>query len=323
MLIFVVSIIFLILAVALLIFGIIAKVDKEDSDGYHNSRRIDEQKQVKRITKITGIILLILGLIGGAMSMVYGQDVGETVVLRNMGGSLGGVSTEAGFHIKAPWQDVIKYDIRNNVLSFMGEAEKDQFEGGSANGSAVTINDAGGASATIDIQVNYSLDPSVAKELYSDYGSQENFVKSICAVDIRAIPREVSGKFDTISILTARGDFTSAVQEALTNKWQKYGLVVEQVSIQNVVYPQSIVDKYAEAQAAEIAKATAQNDQEVKRVQAETKVIEAENQAEANRILAESLSPEVLTQKYIDALNKSDTVYVVPNDSVPVINTNK
>ena len=64
-------------------------------------------------------------------------------------------------------------------LSFMGNEEEDQFEGGSANGSAVTINDAGGASATIDIQVNYSLDPSAAEELYTNYGSQENFVKSI------------------------------------------------------------------------------------------------------------------------------------------------
>lgn len=254
---------------------------------------------------------------------LYTQDVGDVVVLKNWGGSIAGTSTEAGFHFKQPWQDTIRYDIRNNVLSFMGDSEEDQFEGGSANGSAVTINDKGGAKASVDIQVNYSLDPSVAEVLYEDYGSQENFVKSICAVDIRAIPREVSGQFDTISILTTRGDFTTAVQEALSAKWEKYGLIVEQVSIQNVVYPDAIVESYAKAQSAEIAKAEALNKQETAKVNAETKVLEAEKAAEANRILTESLTDEVLVQKYIDALTSigaNGNLIVVPSDGNTMIN---
>ena len=260
------------------------------------------------------------------VSMIYTQSVGEVVVVKNFGGSLAGSDNTAGFGFKAPWQTVTKYDIRNNVLSFMGDSEADQFNGGSANGSAVTVNDAGGASATIDIQVNYSLDPSVAVELYTNYGSQENFVRSICAVDIRAVPREVSGQFDTITILTARGEFTNAVEEALRAKWEPYGLIVEQVSIQNVVYPQSIVDKYAEAQAAEIARATAVNNQEVARVEAQTKVIKAQGEADANTILAASLSDEVLTQHYIDALAEIGAygnLVVVPEGSISMVDTSK
>ena len=270
-----------------------------------------------------GIVPTLLGILLIGASCIYAQDVGQTILLRNFGGSLGSVSTDAGFHVKAPWQDTIAYDVRNNVLSFMGDQEKDQFEGGSANGSAVTVNDSGGASATIDIQVNYSLDPNAAKELYSNYGSQENFVKSVCAVDIRAVPRQVSGQFDTISILTARSEFANAVQEALAAKWENYGLVVESVSIQNVVYPQNIIDKYSEAQAAEIAKETALNNQEVAKVNAETKVIESQGTADANKVLAESLTDEVLQQHYIDAIAKAENVYVVPSDSTPVITTNK
>ena len=273
-----------------------------------------------------GIVPALLGILLIGASCIYAQDVGQTILLRNFGGSLGSVSTDAGFHIKAPWQDTIAYDVRNNVLSFMGDQEKDQFEGGSANGSAVTVNDSGGASATIDIQVNYSLDPNAAKELYSNYGSQENFVKSVCAVDIRAVPRQVSGQFDTISILTARSEFANAVQEALTAKWENYGLVVESVSIQNVVYPQNIIDKYSEAQAAEIAKETALNNQEVAKVNAETKVIEAQGEADANAVLSESLTEEVLQQRYIDTLKEigaNGNLVVVPENSTPVVQTNK
>lgn len=273
-----------------------------------------------------GIVSALVGIVLIGVSCVYAQDVGQTILLRNFGGSLGSVSTDAGFHIKAPWQDTIAYDVRNNVLSFMGDQEKDQFEGGSANGSAVTVNDSGGASATIDIQVNYSLDPNAAKELYSNYGSQENFVKSVCAVDIRAVPRQVSGQFDTISILTARSEFANAVQEALAAKWENYGLVVESVSIQNVVYPQNIIDKYSEAQAAEIAKEKALNEQETAKVEAETKVIEAQGVADANAVLAESLTDEVLQQRYIDTLKEigaNGNLVVVPENSTPVVQTNK
>ena len=202
----------------------------------------------------------------------------------------------------------------------MGDSEADQFEGGSANGSAITLNDSSGTSCVADVQVNYSLDPQAAQDLYEDYGTQENFVKSVCAVDIRAIPREVSGQFDTISILTARGDFTKAVQEALTEKWKAYGLNVEQVSIQNVVYPDSIKTKYAEATAAEIGKTTSMNQQEIAKVEADTKVIQAQGEADANQVLAESLSNEVLTSKYIDMLSKADSLTIVPDGSSPLIN---
>lgn len=297
---FILGIIVIIISVILFIIGF-----KEDMMG-------------GKLGGVGGLIVAVL-LVGG--SCLYAQDVGQVTVLRNWGGSLAGVNTEAGFGVKAPWQDTIVYDIRNNVLSFMGETEEDQFEGGSANGSAVTINDKGGAAATIDIQVNYSLDPNNAEWLYSNYGTQENFVKSICAVDIRAVPREVSGQFDTISILTARGDFTSAVQDALTKKWEEYGLIVEQVSIQHVLYPQTIIDSYAAAQSAEIAKAKAQNEQETARVEAETQIVRAQGEAEANRLLAESLTPQVVQQHYIEALEKSGKIYVVPSDSMPMIST--
>lgn len=265
-------------------------------------------------------VMLVAALLLFVPSVLFAQGVGEVNVIRNLGGSVAGISADAGFHFKAPWQKTITYDVRNNVLSFMGDSEADQFEGGSANGSAITLNDSSGTSCVADVQVNYSLDPQAAQDLYENYGTQENFVKSVCAVDIRAIPREVSGQFDTISILTARGDFTKAVQEALTEKWKAYGLNVEQVSIQNVVYPDSIKTKYAEATAAEIGKTTAENQLEIAKVNSQQKVVEATGEADANRVLAESLSNEVLTSKYIDMLSKADSLTIVPDGSSPLIN---
>ncbi len=269
------------------------------------------------------LIPLVAGIALAAPQFLYAQDAGEVAVVRNLGGSIAGSSSDAGFHAKAPWQSVVRYDTRNNVVSFVGDGGEDYF-GGSANGPQVTVNDSGGASADVDVQVVYSLDPRVAEELYRDYGTQESFVRAVVAVDVRSVPREVAGRFSTIDILTNRGEFTSAVHDELAARWEGYGLNVESVDVQEVRYPESITDRYADAQAAEIAQARAENEQETARIEAETRVIEAQGEADANAVLAESLTPEVIRQHYIDALaeiGRSGNLVVVPEGSQPIVGT--
>lgn len=87
-------------------------------------------------------------------------------------------------------------------------------------------------------------------------------------------------------------------------------------------YSGDIAARYAEAQEAEIAKAKALNQQEAAKVEAETKVIEAQGEADANRVLSESLTPEVIQQHYIDALTQigaDGNLVVVPEGATPIV----
>jgi len=264
---------------------------------------------------------LALAAVAVATACVYGQDAGEVIVRINLGGSLAGYTEEAGFHVKAPWQSTVSYDVRNNLINLYRDAEY-SYDGGAAEGACVTVNDRGGASADIDLQVVYSLDGASALKLYEDYGTQEKFTSDVILNAVRATAREVAGAYDTITLLTNRGEFTKGIRDALTSRWAELGLNVEQVSVQDVRYPESIKDRYAEAQAAEVAKAKALNEQETARVTAETKKINAQGEADANRILTESLTPEVIQQHYIDTLgeigNKGNMV-VVPQGSTPMV----
>ena len=269
------------------------------------------------------VVVAVAIVIGILLSSVYAQDAGEVVVLRNMGGSIAGFSEDAGFHLKAPWQDTISYDVRNNLISLYRDAEY-KYDGGAAEGACVTVNDKGGASADIDLQVVYSLDADAAVQLYVDYGTQEHLTSAVIQNDVRATAREVAGKYDTMTMLTNRGEFTKGIRDALTRKWKKLGLDVEQVSVQDVRYDETITSKFAEAQAAETAKQKALNDQETARVVAETRRIEAEGEAAANKVLSESLTPEVVQQHYVDALvsiGKNGNLVVVPEGSQPIVQT--
>lgn len=265
-----------------------------------------------------GLFVISAILIGA--ECIYTQDVGEAVVLRNFGGSLAGYTTEAGIKFKAPWQDALDWDIRNRLINFYRDADY-AYDNGSYNGATVTINDSSGTKADCDVQVIYSINPDAVEKLYADYGTQEAYVASYVSNDVRQTTRDCAGQFSTIQLLTDKESFAKSIQDTLTQRWADSGVVVESVSVQDIRYDQSITDAYAKAQSAEIDKTKAQNELEVAKVEAETKVTESQGEAEANRILAESLTDEVLRQHYIDAINNSDTVYVVPEGSQPIVST--
>ena len=265
-----------------------------------------------------GLFVISAILIGA--ECIYTQDVGEAVVLRNFGGSLAGYTTEAGIKFKAPWQDALDWDIRNRLINFYRDADY-AYDNGSYNGATVTINDSSGTKADCDVQVIYSINPDAVEKLYADYGTQEAYVASYVSNDVRQTTRDCAGQFSTIQLLTDKESFAKSIQDTLTQRWADSGVVVESVSVQDIRYDQSITDAYAKAQSAQVEQQRAQNEQSTAKIEAETKKIEAQGTADSNQILAESLTDEVLKQHYIDAINNSDTVYVVPEGSQPIIST--
>lgn len=265
-------------------------------------------------------------LIGIALivpACIYAQDIGEAVVLKNFGGSLAGYTTEAGFHIKAPWQDATSWDIRNRLINFYRDSEY-VYDNGSYSGAMVTINDSSGTKADCDVQVIYSINPDAVQQLYADYGNQEAYVSSYVSNDVRQTVRDCAGQFTTIQLLTNKEEFANAIMEALGNNWADSGVVVESVQVQDIRYADSITEAYANAQSAQVEQQRAQNEQDTARIEAETKAIEAEGIANSNRILAESLTPEVLQQNYYDTLKQigdKGNLVVVPEGSQPIVQT--
>ena len=235
--------------------------------------------------------VIVIAVIAGIFILIhcfYTQDIGEVIVLRNWDGKILGSTTETGLHVKSPLVKTISYDVRNMLINFYSDADY-AYNGGSAQGPDVTINDKSGAKADIDIQVVYSLDPNYAETLYKEYGTQTNYTQSYLSNDVRSVARETSGKFDTITMLTDRGQYTDAVEKALTEKWADHGLTVEQVSVQDVRYPDEITSRYATAQAAEIDKQniSAEEKQAAKDQLIADYAIKAEN-VENTRTLAKS-----------------------------------
>lgn len=302
MLVFVIACIVFLLAIGLFIFRM-----------YYNKEN-HEDKQ----SGILPVLGVIIALVLAGSQCLYAQDIGEAVVLKNFGGSLAGYTTEAGFHIKAPWQEATNWDIRNRLINFYRDSEY-AYDNGSYSGATVTINDSSGTKADCDVQVIYSINPDTVTELYAEYGTQEAYVSSYVSNDVRQTTRDCAGQFTTIQLLTDKETFATAIQTALGERWADSGVVVESVSVQDIRYADSITDAYAAAQSAQVEQQAATNKQETARIEGETKVIEAQKEAEANQVLTQSLTDEVLTQEYIEALKNAENLYIVPDGSTPMI----
>lgn len=261
-------------------------------------------------------VIFLLGILG--IFCVYGQDVGEVCILRNWGGQLAGTTEDAGFHIKAPWQTVIRYDIRNNIVNLYHDSEY-EYDNGTATGAEVTLYDKSGAQANVDVQVIYSLDADAAIDLYTDYQKQENFVQIVAVNNVRDAARNCSGKFTTLEMLTNREKFAQAIFDKLSPEWEALGLHISEVNVQDIRYSNEIVEAYNSAQKTEISKQNAVNEQEAEKVKIETQILKAQGEAEANEIRSKSLTPEILQQEYIKALKNGQTIYVVPEGGSTVV----
>lgn len=322
----------IIVAVVLAIVAIVALVVIAKHNAYVRERnaRIEERgwgtKDMEgEVTAAWALAPLALAAVALGIGCLYAQDVGEAVVVRNFGGSLAGHTTEAGFHAKAPWQDVTSWDIRNRLINLYRDNEY-KYDNGSYDGATVTVNDQSGTKADVDVQVIYSIDADSVEQLYAEYGTQEAYVSNYVSNDVRQTVRDCAGNFSTIHLLTDRDAFARSINDALASRWDGKGVIVESVQVQDVRYAQSITDAYANAQTAEIEKQRALNAQETAKVEAETKKIEAQGEAEANKVLTESLTPEVLQQLYYETLKSvgsSGNLVLLPEGSTPIVNTTK
>ncbi len=285
----------------------------------------------------TAIAITVLALALTLFQCFYKQDVGEAKVQISVTGQLVGQSTEPGLHLKAPWVSIRTFDVRNNLVTYVGHSENGEplpnYAGNVTTGPQITFQDSEGVTGNMDVTVRYSLQGDTVLDLYSNYQTQENFVNKVISETVRSEARKAPASRTTLEVYKDRADLALEIQDGINAKLKSQGVVIEDVVIQEIRYSKDVTARFDEAQAARIAVTKAEAEQEATKVTAATKVIEAqgvadaavvaaEGQAAANDLLTESLSEEILQQRYIDAL-KEGTVFVVPEGSTPLVTTSK
>lgn len=306
---FVFAIIFLLLGViALVVAGSNAKqrVVASGQSPVGSAFRRGGNISISRAARWSAALLFLLAVIFALVSSFFRQDVGQANVLRDWTGNIVGYETQSGLHWKAPWVDPVTFDVRNQRAVFVTEqvaGEGDNI-GGSPDGPQITIQDAEGVTANIDIAIRYSLEPDSVIDIYSQYYNEENLRTRLIFNDIRSVVRSVPVQFSTIEMLTDRNSVQQAILIALEKRWEDDGIIVEDVALQEIRYGESVTNAYAAAQEAQINVQTEQAKLDAAKVSAQQKVVQAQAEADANAILNASLTEAILQQRYLDTLKE-------------------
>jgi len=252
----------------------------------------------------------------------YTQDVGEARVLKDWTGNIVGQDLTQGGDWKAPWVDTVDFDIRNQIAAYVGDGETD-YNGQTPNGPQITVQDREGVTANLDVVVIYSIKADSVTEIYSEYQTQDNFRTRVIEQDIRSVVRNVPSTYGTLELLNGREQVGVDIQEALAARWADDGVVVESVSLQEIRYSDEVKARFDAAQSARIEVEKAEADLEKSKIDAQQRIAVAEAEAEANRVLAASLTDAVLKQRYLDTLRElaaSGNVVVVPEGFGGLVN---
>ena len=183
----------------------------------------------------------------------------------------------------------------------------------------------------VNLTVNYNFIPDRVVELYSRFNGMdgETLVESRIQNSIIAYVKEVTPQFSVMDIYSEKktevnNAITNYLNEKLTNE---YGINVSSAHVIDVELDDTLTEKIRakeqakqDAEIAELNKQTALAQAETDKVKAQTeadvKVIEAQAEAKSNRIVSESITPELIQMKEAEARLKHGWVTVNGADTV-------
>lgn len=258
----------------------------------------------------------------GALFLIFAStftvDTGSSVVIKD---ALGGVqddavTTSGVLHTKAPWDSTTVWNIRNQDATYTGDGSTTH-NGQPVAGAEITFTDKDGISANLDIQVLYSIKANAVVDLTRGYVDQRDFEIKVVENDVKSLPRDVASKFTTVQMFEDRTRFRAEVAQALEEAWADKGVIVDNVNIHGIRYPEDVQQRFKDAQNAQTDLLKAETDAKTAKTkadgEAQAAISRATGEAEANRLLAASLTPEIIAIRQIEALSKANTI-VVPQD---------
>ena len=211
---------------------------------------------------------------------------------------------EEGIHIKSPLDKIYLIDTKVQERTI-----KD-----------VTVQTKDAQFVTTVVNVKFKVDKDNAYAVYKGYGTLDALKKNIVSDYSQKAIESVVTQYDIISVL---GDKKNEIYDKATDKLEEMlseeGVDLVQLTIKDMDAGDEIENAIKEEAIAKKQVETAEQNRLKAEKDAETKVIKAKGEAEANKILTEELTDAVLQDKWIEKWNgKLPSVVTGSDDSVMI-----
>lgn len=155
-------------------------------------------------------------------------------------------------------------------------------------------------SLQVQFSLNWHVVPEKANQVYQQIGSHPQIVEIILKPAIEEVVKASTPKRTLEETLKDRSMLKDEIEQAIRDRLAPYHLVVDDASLVNVgfspEFTQSIEAKQIAEQEAQKAKYLTQKAEQ----EAKAEITRAKGQAEAQRLLQQSLTPELLQKQAIE-----------------------
>lgn len=275
-------------------------------------------------TKIVAAVIGLGVVIAAGYAALSGTYVGqgEVGVVYSMKDGVQEKTLSPGFHFVGPFDKVKDFPVSqqqlvlsNNPEDYNEEEHADWHVDAPADGGMVKMN----------LTVNYNFIPDEVTRLYEKFNGMdgEAIVETMVQNSIIAYIKEVTPRFSVMDIYsTKRADVGKEITEYLNGKLkEEYGMNISSALIVDVQLDEELQAKVRakeqakqDAEKAELDKQTAIAQGEADKAKAEANkavtITNAEAEAEANRIVSESITENLIKMKEAEAREKHGWVTV-------------
>ncbi|MEJ7621039.1 MAG: prohibitin family protein [Aquificaceae bacterium] len=256
-------------------------------------------------------VLFFLILAGNPLVIVPSGFVGVKRTL----GKIDPVPLREGLHLRIPLlQTVEKIEIRTRAVEFTKEKQ-----------NPISSLSKDGLPVSMDVAILYRVDANKAPELIREYGPdyEEKIIKQV----VRTAVRDAIAEMESSVVYQERQKLQEKIKREVSEQLTRRYLILEDVLIRDIRLPESVVRAIEEKRKAYEEAQRMQFLLEKEKLEAERKKVEAQGIAEANRIIAGSLTREYLMWKFIEniqeyARSQNNTIILLPYDTrmTPIIN---
>ncbi|MCU0568910.1 MAG: prohibitin family protein [Oculatellaceae cyanobacterium Prado106] len=174
-----------------------------------------------------------------------------------------------------------------------------------------------------DIALNWHVDPTKVNEIYQQIGTIDTIVNSIINPAVSEVVKASVPRRTVADTLRDRGKLKEEIDTALEQRLAAYGIIVDDVSLVNFAFSPEFkaaieAKQVAEQEAQKAAFRAQQAEQDAK-----AEINRAKGQAEAQRLLRQNLTAEILQQQAIAKWDGRYPTVVAGEGSLPLLNLDR
>lgn len=170
------------------------------------------------------------------------------------------------------------------------------------------------------ITLNWHIEPSEVNKIYQRIGDETQILKTIIEPSITETLKAATPKMTAEEILKRREELKQEIEDSIKKRLIPYGIYIDEISLTQISFSEGYKAAIEAKQIAEQEAKKAEYEAQKATQQAQAEINRAKGQAEAQRLVKQSLTPELLQKQAIEKWDGKFPTVMTGNGALPFIN---